>query len=560
VRRIGWSRLRRSGSKIDGSKALADHRPQEPFLVRHASRHLATVIVAVAVVVSTLAATTAPASAAAGSVPSFGRSIEGYAPYQPQRSCARSATKGAVRLSRWLLARYRGSSSSGIMRACSAGGTSEHKDGRAFDWHVDYRTSRGRAQGLAFLKLARATDRYGNRNAVARRMGIMYIIWNDRIYSASKGFAAHAYVHPACRGRALSRCSPTLRHEDHMHISLDWAGASAITSFWDGTVAGVSTPPRVTTTTPRVKPKPKPKPISPPVLDQRRHPVVTLGVSPRSSTGTRTSFSLKAGTTYRLVATGYYRFGAGNRVADAACSWHRLDDAGWGPQAEETAVSSRLKLTVNGLAAWTSAGGSCAEQTHAYVWDYRPRTTGPVTFRIDDQIRSDNTGALSVRILRAGAATAAYRTSLPALEAEPGAPSGTPVGDRLRGSESLDVTPAGALSTGYLVKDRRYLVRVSGTWTAGDGVEADAECSKTPSGQWLRRRSADPLHPDADFYDLYLNGEDLQWDHGCSPTHEYAYVYEPDQDANAQFAVWDSGYGDDTGSMRVDLYALGHHR
>ncbi|KQX65603.1 hypothetical protein [Angustibacter sp. Root456] len=537
--------------------------------MRTVSHHVTKIALALAVVASSLAVTASPATAAAGSVPSFGRSIEGFAPYQPQRACSRTATKGAVRLSRWLLARYRGSSSSGIMRACSAGGTSEHKDGRAFDWHVDYRSSRGRAQGLAFLKLARATDRYGNRDAVARRMGIMYIIWNDRIYSASRGFAPRAYVHPACRGKALSRCSSTLRHRDHMHISLGWAGARAVTSFWDGTVAGVGAAPHVATVKPRVAPKPKPKPkpktkpapkpIWPPVLDQRKYPVASLSVSPRSSAGTRTSFSLKAGTTYRLVATGYYRFGAGSRLADAACSWHRLDDAGWDRQAEETTATSRLKLTVNGATGWSSPRGSCDEQSHAYVWDYRPSTTGPVTFRVDDGNRSDDAGTLVVRVLRAGASTATYRTTLPNLSAEPAVEPMERVGTRLRGAESLTVTPAGARSTTYLAEGRRYLVRVSGTWTAGDGVEVDAECSKTPAGQWLRRRSADPLHPTADFYDLYLNGQDLRWDHGCSPTHEYGYVYEPEADGNARFAVWDTTYGDDTGSMKVDLYSLGHH-
>ncbi|MGN6300052.1 MAG: hypothetical protein ACTHN8_03055 [Angustibacter sp.] len=529
--------------------------------MRNRSPRLTKLVVALAVVASSLAVTASPATAAAGSVPSFGRAIEGYAPYQPQRGCTRTATAGAVRLSRWLLARYPGSSSSGIMRACSAGGTSEHKDGRAFDWHVDYRTSRGRAQGLAFLKLALASDRYGNRSAIARRMGIMYIIWNDRIYSASRGFASRAYVHPACRGKALSSCSQTLRHRDHMHISLGWAGARAVTSFWDGTVAGVAAPPHVTTAKPRVapKPKPKPKPVYPPVLDQRRHPVVSVWVSPTSTAGTSTWFSLKAGITYRLVATGYYRFGTGNRLADAACSWHRLDDAGWNRQAEGATVTSRLKLTVNGASGWSSPHGSCDEQSHAYVWDYRPTRTGRVTFRIDDPTRSDNAGALVVRVLRAGASTTAYRTALPQLAPEPSAPAVTRVGSRLRATESLTVTPAGARSTTYLVEGKRYLVRVSGTWTAGDGVEVDAECSKTPSGQWLRRRSADPLHPTADFYDLYLNGQDLEWDYGCSPTHEYGYVYEPKQDGNAQFAVWDTTYGDDTGSMKVDLYALGHH-
>jgi hypothetical protein len=533
--------------------------------MRNARRRVLHTFCAMIAVSASVVAIASPAPALTlGVVPSFHRSIEGYAPYQPQTTCARGATKGAVLLSRWLLARYRGSSSSGIMRACGSGGRSEHKDGRAFDWHVDHRTARGRAQGTAFLKLALGTDKYGNRDAIARRMGIMYIIWNDRIYSSSRGFAARPYVHPACS--SASRCNATLRHVDHMHISLGWSGARAVTSFWDGTVAGVSSRPRVPVVVkPRVvtkpKPKPKPRPISPPVLDQARNPVVALAVSARTA-GTRTRFSLRAGTTYRFVATGYYRFGAGNRLADAACSWHRLDDAQWARQAEgTTAATTRLKLTVNGAAGWVATrGGSCDDEAHAYVWDYRPRTTGPVTLRIDDQAAlGDNAGSLSVRILRYGASTGAYRTVLPARAPEPAAVDTAMSGERMRATESVQVGVAGARTTAWLAEDRRYLVRVSGTWQAGDGVEADAECSKTPAGQWRLRRSADPLHPGADFFDLYIDGHDLQWEYGCSPTHEYAYLYEPDHDGNAQLALWDNSVGDDSGSVKVDITPWGRH-
>jgi hypothetical protein len=525
-------------------------------------RLLNTIFAIITVTVSVLATVSPAAALTPGGVPSFGRSIEGFAPYQPQTTCARGATKGAVLLSKWLLVRYRGSSSSGIMRSCGSGGRSEHKDGRAFDWHVDYRTARGRAQGVAFLKLALATDRYGNRAAIARRMGIMYIIWNDRIYSASRGFAARPYVHPACS--SISRCNATLRHIDHMHISLGWSGARAVTSFWDGTVAGVSTPPRTTVAKPRVVTKPKPKPVakpaSPPVLDQSRYPVVTFPISARSA-GTTTTFALRAGTTYRLVATGYYGFGAGNRLADAACSWHRLDDAQWARQAEGTTAANQLKLTVNRGAGWVSArGGACDDDTHTYVWDFRPTRTGPITMAIADPTIADNTGTLTLRILRAGASPAAYRTTVPTAPAEPRAVVTQPTGQRLRTTESLQVGVAGARTASWLAEDHQYLLRVSGTWQAGDGVEVDAECSKTANGTWQLKRSADPLHPDLDSYDLYVDGHDLQWRYGCSPTHEYAYLYEPKRDGNAQLALWDTSPSDDSGSLKVDVIPWGRHR
>ncbi len=529
------------------------------------------VLIALATCLAGLTTVSLPASAAtAGKVPSFGRAIEGYAPYQPQTTCSKTATKGARLLSTWLLTRYRGSSSSGIMRACSSGGRSEHKDGRAFDWHVDARTAKGRSQGGAFLRLARGTDRYGNRAAIARRMGIMYIIWNDRIYSAGNGFSAKAYRHSACAKKPLSKCSPTLRHRDHMHISLGWAGARAVTSFWDGTVSGVSSPPR-TKKPPVAKkpvakkpvakkpapkkpaPKPAPKPSVPPVLNQSSHPVVSITVPARSS-GVRTSFSLRAGTRYRLVATGYYRFGPGNRVADAACSWHVQDDAAWSRQAEGTAVASRLKLVVSGAASWSAVRASgCDDRTHTYAWDLVPRTTGPVTVAIDDPTRSDNSGALTLRILRAGASTSGYATPVPSPAAEPAAPQDAePTGGRLYSTETVAVSAAdGGRTASWLRAGRAYDVTVSGTWQGADGLLADAECTKTTSGQWRRQRSGDPLHPDQDYYDLYLNGFDLR-SAACSADHVYRYRYVAPRDGNATFALWHDEQ-QDAGSVTVQI-------
>src|SRR3954454_1186816 len=104
---------------------------------------LAAALAAVLSLLSVAAAAPAGASITQpGQLRSFSRAIEVYAPYQPQTTCATKPTTGALLLSRWLLTRYPGSSSSGIMRACTQGAGSEHKDGRAFDWHVDYRTTR----------------------------------------------------------------------------------------------------------------------------------------------------------------------------------------------------------------------------------------------------------------------------------------------------------------------------------------------------------------------------------------------------------------------------------
>jgi hypothetical protein len=154
--------------------------------------------------------------------------VESYAPYQPQRTCARKDKPGTVALGRWLV--VRGGVYGGTLRSCGSGGQSEHKDGRAFDWMLDAKDADDRAVADAFLVEAFADDELGDTDALARRMGIMYVIWNDRMYAAWDGFEPKKYLSSGCRTRRT--CSVTLRHRDHMHISLSRAGAKGRTSWY----------------------------------------------------------------------------------------------------------------------------------------------------------------------------------------------------------------------------------------------------------------------------------------------------------------------------------------
>ena len=153
-----------------------------------------------------------------------GPAIEGYARYQGQTSCDPAAKKGTLALRDLLLTRYPSTTSLGISRPCAIGGRSEHKEGRAFDWGTDLRDSRDRAAAADFLARLLATDAHGNRHALARRMGLMYVIWDHKIWSAYRADAGW---------RAYSGSSP---HTDHVHLSLSWAGALGQTSFWSGDV------------------------------------------------------------------------------------------------------------------------------------------------------------------------------------------------------------------------------------------------------------------------------------------------------------------------------------
>lgn len=171
--------------------------------------------------------------AAALLVPAAARAdvtIEGYAPYQPATRCAPAAKPGTVVLARWTVGRY-GGRLIGISRACG-GSRSEHQEGRAFDWAADVRRPADRLRVARLMLALLATDAAGNPDALARRMGIMYLIWNDRIYSASDGFQPRPYLSSSCR--TLARCSPTLRHRDHLHVSLTRGAAQGHTSWYAG--------------------------------------------------------------------------------------------------------------------------------------------------------------------------------------------------------------------------------------------------------------------------------------------------------------------------------------
>lgn len=156
--------------------------------------------------------------------------VEDYAAYEPQTTCRTTALPGTTTLTRWINNSYRGGTARASLRACSSGGTSEHKDGRAIDWTMSATSRADRRTVKAFLTRIFAADAEATPHALARRMGVMYVIWNDRIWSSYRQFAVRDYLSSGCR--SLSTCSTTLRHRDHVHISLSTPGATARTSWY----------------------------------------------------------------------------------------------------------------------------------------------------------------------------------------------------------------------------------------------------------------------------------------------------------------------------------------
>ena len=161
----------------------------------------------------------------------FGTVIEPDTAYVPQTSCDPAPGRwGTEHLGELLTATYVGSTFY-TSRPCD-GSVSEHSDGRAIDWMVSARVPAQKAQGDAFLAWLLATDAHGNTFAMARRLGVMYVIFNSRMWGAWDG-RWHEYngcQHGALRAVAHDNDC----HRTHVHISLSWNGARGKTTFWTG--------------------------------------------------------------------------------------------------------------------------------------------------------------------------------------------------------------------------------------------------------------------------------------------------------------------------------------
>jgi peptidoglycan hydrolase-like protein with peptidoglycan-binding domain len=143
-------------------------------------------------------------------------------PYQAQRLCDPHAKPGVVAFAKLMTGYYQlGSADYGITRNCNSGVT-EHSEGRAWDWMLNVTKPNEKAVADAVTQWLSAPDAQGRPGAMARRFGIMYIIWNHkmwRAYDPARGWAPYTGPVP---------------HTDHVHFSFYWGGAYGHTSWWTG--------------------------------------------------------------------------------------------------------------------------------------------------------------------------------------------------------------------------------------------------------------------------------------------------------------------------------------
>jgi hypothetical protein len=227
----------------------------------------------------------------------------------------------------------------------------------------------------------------------------MYIIYNDTIWSSYSDFRARPYLNAACKKR--KKCSRTLRHLNHVHISLGYAGAAAQTSWYRS--RGVAAEPVLHPGTED--------------LDATETAVIGLTV-PVNGAVVSSSFYLRPGVTYRIVATGSAGYDP-TSTGDANCAL--TTEGTTAPTARGTLVTPILGLAsrstegsqhpvsafaaatpdthgllVNGALRWE---GGC-QPDHTYETWYRPDTRQRLQLQYADAVPGDNTGAVTVFVAR----------------------------------------------------------------------------------------------------------------------------------------------------------------
>lgn len=290
-----------------------------------------------------------------------GPAIEEPADYQAQFLCKKTMQPGVRAFRSLVLKKFRNTRSASDVRACSRSRTSEHADGRAWDWGVRVWKKKERKQAETVLNWLLAPDQYGNDFAMARRLGVMYIIWDKKMWRAYSG----QWSPYACSG--VTSC-----HQDHVHFSFGWAGAYKKTSFWTGAVSPQMGPPL-------------------PLFDSLTSPWrVTVRADQGQKYGGRT---LGGGLLYTVTVSGTWKYGGRDfHRADAACRMGK--DGEW-----KRDRGLRMSGVWNLVPTIPSLSG-CNTVDHTYIATLTPGHTDAVSFAISDDKLKDNSGALNVAIRR----------------------------------------------------------------------------------------------------------------------------------------------------------------
>ena len=201
----------------------------------------AGLLLTIAALLSSVLVTAPAASAATPGPPTptgLPAGVEELSSYVGANSCDAATKPGSAALGALLVKTYPGTSY-GTARACASDSlaTSEHYDGRAVDWMVNSRNATQKAQGNAAVAWMLAKDKAGNPYAMARRLGVMYLIWNNRSWSAYRPSDGWREYNGCLSSSKAGTAYDTTCHRNHVHVSLSWSGAMKRSSYWSKKVA-----------------------------------------------------------------------------------------------------------------------------------------------------------------------------------------------------------------------------------------------------------------------------------------------------------------------------------
>jgi len=141
---------------------------------------------------------------------------------------------GVERFASMVLAAYPSTQRGDVWAPCNThGATSLHHAGRAWDWvlandgEVASPEARGKANELLGWLLEPVN---GQRNARARRLGMVEVIWFNQLWTTQ----SRSWVPYSLANCSDPRESNTACHRDHVHFGFSRAGADGNTSWWHG--------------------------------------------------------------------------------------------------------------------------------------------------------------------------------------------------------------------------------------------------------------------------------------------------------------------------------------
>lgn len=149
--------------------------------------------------------------------------VEPYASADPTTAPDPVAKPGVKLFRAWVLGRWgeRAGSPENILRDWAIQPPSEHHEGRAWDWMMP---EPALERGQAVVDELLATSAEGEPHALARRAGVMFLIFNRRMW--------RAYPHAGAPAGSWAPYGGASPHTDHVHVSFSRAGAAGATSLY----------------------------------------------------------------------------------------------------------------------------------------------------------------------------------------------------------------------------------------------------------------------------------------------------------------------------------------